>query len=62
MVHSGFKDIGGFSNVIGAIDGTHIILGIAPLKQPEIYWNRKKNTQFNVKVLLITVVSLLIMR
>ncbi|GBC14811.2 hypothetical protein RIR_jg40133.t1 [Rhizophagus irregularis DAOM 181602=DAOM 197198] len=24
-------------NVIGAIDGTHIILGIAPLKQPEIY-------------------------
>jgi len=42
MVHSGFKDIGGFSNVIGAIDGTHIILGIAPLKQPEIYWNRKK--------------------
>jgi hypothetical protein len=42
MIHSGFKDIGGFNNVIGAIDGTHIILGIAPLKQPEIYWNRKK--------------------
>ncbi|CAI2171053.1 3234_t:CDS:2 [Funneliformis geosporum] len=42
MVHSGFKDIGGFNNVIGTIDGTHIILGIAPLKQPEIYWNRKK--------------------
>jgi len=42
MVHSGFKDIGGFNNVIGAIDGTHIILGTAPLQQPEIYWNRKK--------------------
>src|SRR5436190_20751620 len=32
MVHSGFKDIGGFNNVIGAIDGTHIILGTAPLQ------------------------------
>src|SRR6266498_4023321 len=42
IVHSGFKNIGGFENVIGAIDGTHIILGIAPLNQPEIYWNRKK--------------------
>jgi hypothetical protein len=42
MVHLGFNNIGGFNNVIGAIDGTHIILGIAPLKQPEIYWNRKK--------------------
>jgi len=62
IVHSGFKNIGGFENVIGAIDGTHIILGIAPLKQPEIYWNRKKNIQFNVKVLLIIVVFLLIMK
>jgi hypothetical protein len=42
IIHSGFRDIGGFNNVIGAIDGTHIILGIAPLKQPEIYWNQKK--------------------
>lgn len=42
IIHAGFKNIGGFENVIGAIDGTHIILGIAPLKQPEIYWNRKK--------------------
>ncbi|GBB98126.1 hypothetical protein RclHR1_31420001 [Rhizophagus clarus] len=42
MVHLGFNNIGGFNNVIGAIDGTHIILGTAPLKQPEIYWNRKK--------------------
>ncbi|GBB97429.1 hypothetical protein RclHR1_29940001, partial [Rhizophagus clarus] len=41
-VHIGFSNIGGFNNVIGAIDGTHIILETAPLKQPEIYWNRKK--------------------
>jgi hypothetical protein len=42
IVHAGFKNIGEFENVIGTIYGTHIILGIAPLKQPEIYWNRKK--------------------
>ena len=42
MVHLGFSKIGGFNNVIGAIDGTHIILENAPLKQSEIYWNRKK--------------------
>ena len=42
MVHLGFKNIRRFNNVIGAIDGTHIILETAPLKQPEIYWNRKK--------------------
>ncbi|GES94479.1 putative nuclease HARBI1 [Rhizophagus clarus] len=42
MVHLGFNNIGGFNNVIGAIDGTYIILGTASLKQPEIYWNRKK--------------------
>ena len=41
-VHIGFSNIGGFNNIIGAIDGTHIILETAPLKQPEIYWNRKK--------------------
>ncbi len=42
MVHLGFHNIGGFNNVIGAVDGTHIILGSAPLKQSEIYWNHKK--------------------
>ncbi|CAB5201949.1 unnamed protein product [Rhizophagus irregularis] len=42
LVHLGFNKIGGFNNVIGAIDGTHIILENAPLKQPEIYWNYKK--------------------
>ena len=62
MVHLGFNKIGGFNNVIGAIDGTHIILGNASSKQSEIYWNRKKNIQFNVKLLLITVVFLLIMK
>jgi hypothetical protein len=29
-------------DVIGAIDGNHIVLANAPLKQPETYWNRKK--------------------
>src|SRR5437764_14957245 len=58
MVHLGFNKIEGFNNVIGAIDGTHIILGNAPSKQSEIYWNHKKNIQFNVKLLLITVVFL----
>ncbi|RGB32987.1 hypothetical protein C1646_762237 [Rhizophagus diaphanus] len=33
----------GFNNVIGAIDGTNILLGTAPFKQPEIYRNHKKN-------------------
>src|SRR3954451_9370895 len=42
IVYSGFKNIEGFENIFDAIDGTHIILGIAPLKQPEIYWNRKE--------------------
>ena len=42
MVHLGFNNIGGFNNIIDAIDNTHIILGIASLKQSEIYWNHKK--------------------
>jgi len=42
MIHLGFNNIGGFNNVIGAIDNTHIILGIVLLKQPELYWNCKK--------------------
>ncbi len=29
-------------NVIGAIDGSYIVLANAPLKQSETYWNRKK--------------------
>jgi hypothetical protein len=37
MVYLDFKDIGGFGNIIGTIDGNHIIL---LLKQPEIYWNQ----------------------
>ena len=41
-VHRGFKNIGGMDNIIGAIDGSHIVLANAPLKQPETYWNRKK--------------------
>ncbi|GES96260.1 putative nuclease HARBI1 [Rhizophagus clarus] len=41
-VYIGFSNIGEFNNIIGAINGTHIILETAPLKQSEIYWNRKK--------------------
>ena len=40
--NEGFKNIGGMENVIGAIDGCHIVLANAPLKQPETYWSRKK--------------------
>ncbi|PKY53917.1 hypothetical protein RhiirA4_472402 [Rhizophagus irregularis] len=40
--HEGFKNIGGMENIIGAIDGSHIGLANAPLRQPETYWNRKK--------------------
>ena len=42
ITHEGFKNIGGMENVIGAIDGSHIVLANAPLKQSETYWNRKK--------------------
>src|ERR1043165_6367221 len=41
-VHRGFQLIGGFENVIGAVDGTHIILNEKPSKLPELYFNRKK--------------------
>ncbi|PKC54274.1 hypothetical protein RhiirA1_330302, partial [Rhizophagus irregularis] len=30
IVHAGFQAIGGFQNIIGAIDGTHFILNEAP--------------------------------
>ena len=53
------NNIEGFNNVIGTIDGTHIILGIAPLKQPEIYWNRKKKYSIQCQAI---VVFLLIMK
>ncbi|CAG8721221.1 2013_t:CDS:2 [Rhizophagus irregularis] len=43
MVCLGFKDIGGFGNIIGTIDGNHIIL---LLKQPEIYWNQVVKNAF----------------
>ncbi|PKY25047.1 hypothetical protein RhiirB3_439834, partial [Rhizophagus irregularis] len=41
-IHEGFKNIGEMEDVIGAIDGSHIVLANAPLRQPETYWNRKK--------------------
>jgi hypothetical protein len=42
-VCDGFQETGRFRNVIGAIDGTHIILADAPLKDPEVYFNRKRD-------------------
>src|SRR6266540_597801 len=41
-VHRGFQLMGGFENVIGAVDGTHIILNEKPSNSPELYFNRKK--------------------
>ncbi|CAI2193582.1 6298_t:CDS:2, partial [Funneliformis geosporum] len=41
-VYEGFKNISGMKNVIGAIDGSHIVLANVLLKQPETYWSRKK--------------------
>ena len=42
FTHRGFQLIGGFENVIGAVDGTHVILNEKPSKSPELYFNRKK--------------------
>ena len=41
-VHAGFQAIGGFQNVIGAIDGTHFILNEAPAQDPTAFFTRKK--------------------
>ncbi len=41
-VHKGFEDLGGLKNVIGAVDGTHILMKNAPSKDPEVYFTRKK--------------------
>ena len=35
-------------NIIDAIDGYHIILANALLKQPETYWNRKKKIFYTI--------------
>jgi hypothetical protein len=42
FVHEGFKAIGGIEDIIGAIDGTHLILQNAPQKDKELYFTRKK--------------------
>ena len=42
-VHKGFENLGGLKNVIGAVDGTHIIMKNAPSKDPEVYFTRKKH-------------------
>jgi hypothetical protein len=52
-VHAGFQAIEGFQNVIGAIDGTHFILMRHLYKIQQHSLQEKKDTQFNVKELLI---------
>ncbi|CAI2200104.1 13133_t:CDS:2, partial [Funneliformis geosporum] len=42
ILHIGFQNIGGFQNVIGAINGTHFILTEAPIQDPIAYFTRKK--------------------
>jgi hypothetical protein len=42
IVHAGFQAIGGFQNVVGAIDGTHFILSEAPAQDPTAFFTRKK--------------------
>jgi len=49
LVHEGFQSIGGFKNIIGAIDGTHLILNDKPSNTPESYFNRKNFILFNFK-------------
>ncbi|CAB4438252.1 unnamed protein product [Rhizophagus irregularis] len=44
FVHEGFKAIGGIEDIIGAIDGTHLILQNAPQKDKELYFTRKKRS------------------
>ena len=51
-VLQGFKDIGGFQNVIGSIDGTHVILTNKPPKDPEVFFNRKKCYSIQVQAIV----------
>ena len=51
-VLQGFKDIGGFYNIIGSIDGTHIILTNKPPKDPEVFFNRKKCYSIQVQAIV----------
>ncbi|GES76341.1 putative nuclease HARBI1 [Rhizophagus clarus] len=42
FIHEGFKAIGCIEDIIGIIDGTHLILQNAPQKDKEVYFTRKK--------------------
>ena len=43
LVYKGFQLIGEFKNIIGVVDGTHLILNDKPSSNsPESYFNRKK--------------------
>ena len=41
-IHKGFENLIGLKNVIGVVDGIHIIMENAPSKDPEVYFTRKK--------------------
>ena len=52
IIHKGFKNIGGFRNVIGSIDGTHVVLTNKPPKDPEVFFNRKKCYSIQVQAIV----------
>ena len=48
-IKSSFEEEGGFSGIIGVVDGTHIRIR-APEHEPEAYINRKKFQSINVQL------------
>ena len=48
-ISAAVQEDSGIPNVIGFIDGTHIAIK-APIKNPEVYVNRKKFHSLNVQV------------
>jgi hypothetical protein len=49
FVHKGFKTIGGIEDIIGTIDGTHLILQNAPQKDKEFILQGKKGMPYIAK-------------
>jgi len=53
-IHEEFKSFFGIPNIIGAIDGTHVILANAPKKDPETFFNRKKQYSIQCQAIVDT--------
>jgi hypothetical protein len=51
-VINGFKEVAGFPNVIGCIDGTHIPLLEAPVKDGDTYYTRKKRWSLHAQAVV----------